>query len=226
MSESSRIVYILEFPSPTDFLSGIQEGDLLEKSLSIAEIPVFSWKIVNKTCLEQVIAELSQICKTDPHYPILHFSGHGNKNGIRLTDGNFISWQDLRKIIQPLADTIDGKLLVCLSTCEGVSAMQMCFDAGKEVFESVVGPKNEVTWADAAIAFSTLYHLFLHKQIPLGEAVSRMNLASGQEEAVFISMSGKLLKAIHTKVVAKRIVDRIRMLPKVNPKPIVLPSRT
>jgi hypothetical protein len=125
--------------------------------------------------------------------PILHFSMHGDTEGLQLTNGDLLSWADLRKTLDPITNAMNGGLLVCLSSCQGAAGCRMAMhhDSDKP-FWQLVGNVQEVVWADAAVAYITFYHSFF-KGVPFEECVARMRTASGDPN--FISFAGSQVKA-------------------------------
>ena len=72
----------------------------------------------------------------------LHITAHGNQQGIKVGE-DFLTWQDLQ---QPLADlnrACGGQLLLCMSSCYGLAALQIAFGADPP-FYAVIGARAEV----------------------------------------------------------------------------------
>ena len=111
--------------------------------------------------------------------PILHFSAHGNQDGIQLTNGKFVTWEVLRNLIVPINRALNGVLLVSLSSCESFSACRMAMTENEDVpFFALVANTGKPKWNDSAVAFVTFYHhIFKGNLIPV--AVNAMKVASG-----------------------------------------------
>lgn len=114
--------------------------------------------------------------------PILHFSAHGNTDGIQLTSGAFLSWADLDLLLKPIHHTFGGGLLICLSSCESWSGMQMAMNDGPErPFWALVSHKGKPTWSDCAIGYIVFYNRFFKDQT-VEASVEAMKAATGDTE--------------------------------------------
>ena len=113
--------------------------------------------------------------------PIIHFSCHGNKEGIGLTSGEFVSWDALKGLLSPINKALEGALVICMSSCSGFSGCEMAMsEDGDLPFYGLIGHTETPVWSDAAVAFVTFYHRFF-KGTPVVEAVKAMRTASGDD---------------------------------------------
>lgn len=172
-------VHIIESPSADDLLDGRTEGRALSEVLDLAKIPYCYNLVTNLETLS--IALDTRLLEAADHFglaPILHLSMHGNKKGVGLTDGRRLLWSDLRTLLAPLTNVMEGELLICMSSCFGSAGCRMARHEGAEPpFGALVGNKESVSWEDAAVAYVTFYHL-LFKDIPVDQCVERMKWAS------------------------------------------------
>ena len=187
-------VYVIESPSDADLLDGRTEGRSLCEALRLAEIPRwYSLVTTSKTFEESIGGRLSEALSQRRLPPIIHLSMHGNNDGIGLTNGDFISWEDLRKLLAPLTNAMNGGLLICMSSCFGSAGCRMAMhEDSDQPFWALVGNKASAVWADAGVAYITFYHLFF-KNFPVEECVNRMRLASGDPN--FDWFPGRAVKA-------------------------------
>lgn len=189
-------VHIVESPSDFDLLDGRTEGRSLCEALRLAEIPGWYSLATSKTTFEEALrGRLDDAWKhfgSSATVPLLHLSAHGSNGGIGLTDGTFISWAELREMLQPLNNAMGGNLLICLSSCFSVSGIRMAmFDGGGHPFFGLVGHPDAAQWADAAVAYTSFYHR-LFKGATIDEAVEAMRVASGDQR--FMWFRGRPLK--------------------------------
>ena len=187
-------VYVIESPSDIDLLDGRTEGRSLCEALKLAEIPHAYTLITTKNALKVSLKErlIETLEKYPNQSPVLHLSMHGNNEGISLTDTAFIKWSELREILAPLTNGMEGGLLICMSSCNGSAGLSMAMHEDKDhPFWALVGNTQTTVWADAAIAYITFYHWFF-KGGTVKECVERMRAASGDEN--FISQYGQSIK--------------------------------
>lgn len=187
-------VHIIESPSSRDLLDGRTEGRALGEALTLAEVPHWYSLAIDKAALRDALGpRLLEAWRTLSKLPILHFSMHGNQDGVELSNGEFLSWHDLRELLLPLNRAMGGGLLICMSSCFGASGCRMAMYSDNEPsFWALVGNTRSVPWADAAVGYVTFYHLFF-KGVGVEKGVEAMRVASGDSN--FIVMSGPSSKA-------------------------------
>lgn len=176
-------VYVIESPSDVDLLDGRSEGRVLCQALKLAGIPHWYSLVTTPKTFELSLQErLVQSLKAHPNMlPILHFSMHGNNEGIQISSGDFLSWTQLRHAIAPINNQMNGSLLISMSSCMGGSGCRMAMHDGKSPnFWALVGNSGEALWSDAAVAYVTFYHLFF-KGVAIEECVAAMRQASGDQ---------------------------------------------
>lgn len=187
-------VYVIESPADTDLLDGRTEGRSLCEALRLANIPHwYSLVTTPKTFEESLGTRLSEALSRLNQPPILHLSMHGNNEGVALTNGEFLTWENLRRSLTPLTNAMAGGLLICMSSCFGGAGCRMAMHEEKDYpFWALVGNSQSALWSDAAVAYITFYHLFF-KGIAVEQCVERMRVASGDNN--FMVFSGQSLKA-------------------------------
>lgn len=177
-------VYIIESPSPADMYHNRFEGDMLKKALSLDKIASTHRIAVNKEAFEAAI-KIGLIDEQMKVYsnliPIIHISAHGSKDGIQLTDGQVITWSELKNLLLPVNRALNGTLMLCMSSCEGFHACRMAMSSEEELpFFAVVGNKGRPAWSDTAVAYAAFYHL-IKKGCYVTDAVKAMREASGDD---------------------------------------------
>ena len=191
---TSGFVYVIESPSDSDLLDGRTEGRSLCEALRLAEIPHwYSLVTTPATFADSIGRRLSEALSRFSQPPIIHLSMHGNNDGVALTNGEFLSWGNLRTSLAPLTNAMNGGLLICMSSCFGSSGCRMAMhEETDQPFWALVGNSGSALWADAGVAYITFYHLFF-KDVPVEQCVERMRLASGDNN--FMVLSGHAVKA-------------------------------
>lgn len=206
MPDSTEIrpaVFIIESPSARDILDERSEGEALCAGLRLAGIHALRYRVYDRDALDEAFRRLALETRTRTHFvpgqqvrttlvvPSFHFSAHGNAEGIALTSGEFLTWEELRSTLLQFArasgtlsdrdDVPFAAIEVVFSACEGLSARKM-FGFGKPFpCVVVVGPTVPVTWPEALTAFLTFYHLTIAKRMKPDDAVFVMNASAGLE---------------------------------------------
>lgn len=181
-------VHVVESPSSRDLLDGRTEGRVLMEALALSQIPATYNLVTDRPTLDTAIGErLQYALGIHQTYPVLHLSLHGSNEGIALTNGCFLYWQQLREILVPINQALGGYLLVCLSSCYGEYGVLMAMHENAPLpFSALVGHPESAEWDDSAIAFMTFYHR-LFKGASASDAVEAMKLASGDSRFSFTS---------------------------------------
>jgi hypothetical protein len=186
-------VFILESPSDEDLLDDRMEGKALSTAFNLASIPHSYNLVTTKKSLTKALSwRLHEAIKLHQKSPILHISMHGNDEGVELTNGEFVTWDELRVELTPLLNNMKGGLLICMSSCYGGSGCRMAMHEEADYpFWALVGNSDAAFWSDAAVAYITFYHLFF-KGVSVEDAVSAMKVASG--DGRFMVFNGDFVK--------------------------------
>lgn len=185
-------VYIVESPNSPDLYHKRFEGETLTKTLSLSQISSSHRLAVKKeafvAALTVGLKEHFEDISTKNLSPLIHISSHGNEEGLELTSGEKITWDELKDLLKPLNKFLKGGLLVCMSSCNGSSGCKMAMKDDDFPFLVIVGSNAKPTWAETNIGFATLYHL-LSKGCNLKDAVSAMRVASDHKNFTLIYSS-------------------------------------
>ena len=173
-NRESHFVHIIESPDSMDLLDGRTEGEVLAKSLRLAGINMCYNLATNYATFLEALQRVYQAAGDFGGVPVLHISAHGDEDGIALTDGTVLSWDDLR----PLCDEMQGSLLIGMSTCQGWEGGRIAMSEDGYPFYALVGNVGDAAWSDSAVAFVALYHR-LFQGAEVEDAVEAMRSASG-----------------------------------------------
>lgn len=174
-------VNIIESPSPQDRAVDRTEGKMLKAALDLVELPYTYSLVGNYSEFMQALGSWN-----DQRVPVIHLSMHGSPEGLVLTDGHFLPWNDLNWKFRLLNMKLQNTLFVCLSSCYGLSGLRMLRETVHGTlqehapFRLLVSNTDSVRWSDAAIGFATFYHLMERGKNP-AEMVSGMRAASGND---------------------------------------------
>jgi hypothetical protein len=214
------VIHILESPKPEELLTSKHEGPALQKALELAGIKSQLHIVVNDTMLRKCVHDLTDAFQNHGPtalIPVLHFSAHGSKEGIQLTDGTTCKWAEFGAIIAPLNKALDGNLVIFMSTCHGYSGLAMARSASDLPFGALIGADDEITWQQALLAFHTVYYHFFHCGSEFEVAVKAMNAALGFDKPRFELAHGEEVRAAFNANVSA-IVKRARELMALKPK--------
>lgn len=188
-------IHIIESPSSDDLLLKRQEGEILSNTLKLMGIKSQYFLAVNKDSLGKALLTIGlSHLDSSPSIPIIHFSVHGGSGGVRLTTGDFLTWNDLEKVLTPINKALNGFLVLCMSSCKGLNAVSMAFKEGGDLpFFVLVANSSDPTWPETLVGFTTFYHL-LGKGVEFDKAVEAAGMASGNQH--FQIMYGATVKKV------------------------------
>ena len=182
MTQHGFFVYVIESPSAPDLYHHRSEADLLRQAINLDLTTCVTRCAISRDAFNAALhVGLFEEMQAFPNLvPILHVSAHGNSEGIRLSNGNTIGWEELRLLLQPINAALQGCLIVCMSCCEGYSGTRMAMftDDQPLPFYAIIGASGSPTWSDTAVAYATFYHL-LAKGHFVDRCVAAMRISSG-----------------------------------------------
>jgi len=149
MNRTIPDVFIIESLTFEDEKSEHFEGKILSNILKLnGKNPIYYY-IRTKKELDEVMDKFE-----DSEYRYLHISCHGSKNSMETTL-DFVSFDELSELIKPC---LDYKRLF-LSACSMVNESLAKKLLSNSKCHSVIGPYEPVLFSDAAIFWSSFYHL-------------------------------------------------------------------
>lgn len=143
-------VFIIESLDPDDEGNGRFEGSIISRILRLhGKEPKYCYVRTR----EQFLKAVKQFGRS--RYRYLHISAHADPEGMCTTNQDEIDYDELADVLVPY---LSGRRLF-LSACSMVHD-----DLAREVIPrsgcySVVGPTEDVLFTDAAIVWSSIYHL-------------------------------------------------------------------
>jgi len=215
-------VFVIESPSAVDLYHRRSEGEIIRQAVELNQIPCIVRTAISLEAFDACLKiGLSDAMKAMPgSIPLLHISAHGDSNGIGLSNGYHMTWNELRSHLRPINEALNGTLIVCMSSCEGYSGTRMAMypTDSKLPYLVLVGCVTKPVWGETAVGFATLYH-----QLARGEhidtAVAAMRTASGNEgfivEHAEVSLKGYLeyIKSVDISLISANLAEIVASEP-------------
>ena len=205
MSELVKMsrVFIIESPSFIDIINNRKEGEALGKTLDLANIKNETFAVSDRKTLnisfERIIKSVEFI-KGELGGIHLHFSMHGSKDGLALSDKSFIEWAEFYGFIKAFNDSIGyiklpsglkiAPTYLIFSVCDGFEARRIKDFGEESPYTGLIGPIQPVEWSDSLLAFSIFYHNTIIKKLGVKIAIQNMNKSVGLDN-VFQADPGK-----------------------------------
>lgn len=188
-------VYIIESPSTIDIIDKNMEGDALGKTLDLAKIENISFEVSDVETLRiayRRIADDVNINKSNWGGIHLHFSMHGNNDGVELTNRTFLDWHTFYHLLKEFNDAIGyinlpsglkiSPTYLAFSVCHGFEARIIKEFGEESPYTGLIGPTKPVAWADSLLAFSIFYHNTILKKTGVLIAIENMNNVLGLKD--------------------------------------------
>jgi hypothetical protein len=147
-------VYVIESLDPDDEGNGRFEGAIIAKILSMHGKNCRYEYVRTRKAFEAAAKRFGR-----SRFRYLHVSSHGDPEGMCTTNQDEIDFYELGQILRPHLD--DRRLFV--SACELVHQDLASAVIPSSGCYSVIGPNEKIRFTDAAVLWSSLYHLmFTH----------------------------------------------------------------
>jgi len=186
--EGGYFANVIESPSPADLAVGRSEGKMLTSALELIGLPHRYSLVQNYSEFMDALGRQTTEGSTEfSRLPVIHLSMHGSPDGLALTDGKFLSWADLNWKFRMINRKVQQLLIVCLSSCYGLSGLRMIRgETAHDILEHeppfrlLVSNTTAVPWSDAAIAFAAFYH-HLERGSDFFGIINAVRVASGND---------------------------------------------
>ncbi|MEX1039319.1 MAG: hypothetical protein WDZ51_01730 [Pirellulaceae bacterium] len=185
MSQQNNIhVLIIDSPSPEESAIGLNEGSTLVAHLENAGIEHVYCQAKNREEFRNAVAHRKfQQQHGFQVTQILHLSCHGNRDGISLSEGSFLTWEQLASELRPLHEVCPNGLGVCLTSCFGAYGIKMAevLSPIQVPFTWLIGTRRPLRVLDVCVAFPVLYNCYLRGDSPKNSIALLQQICSDDE---------------------------------------------
>ncbi len=161
-------IFIIESPNPNDLLESINERSSLENMCKMFGHQSASFTTYSKDDVFKIINYISKINLEQEDILCLHFSCHGNNDGIGI-GADFIDWKDFIRILSPIFINrkIGKKTFIIISACGAneQSLTKKVNDFSDDLKKKLNLPyyffvynQDKVEWRDSLMCWAILYH--------------------------------------------------------------------
>lgn len=116
-------------------------------------------------------------------------SCHGNDEGLAFSNGDFLTWDQLVKVLKRFSDDLEVRPVLCVSCCQGYALREKFKALKRAPFCCLIGSVDEPSWSQTLVGFSTLYYQMGEGVNPL-EAVKAVRAASMHDEFKVVADGG------------------------------------
>jgi hypothetical protein len=152
-----------------------------------AEDPSFLVNVHSKQELLDVLSDIAARC-TDDLKPLLHFDIHGSPSGFYLSNGDDVSWEDIKELIREINIACKNSLYISLATCYGGYLLNIYEYTKPCPFYGYIGPLDEMGGRDLEDGFSAFYaELIDTRNFQAALNALNANIPGGASGFVFIN---------------------------------------
>ncbi|MEZ0574512.1 hypothetical protein [Halodesulfovibrio aestuarii] len=177
-------VYVVDSQSPMDLCNGRSIATGLRDALTSIRIPCEYFLALNKEmftyalgqALEELVLRKKLQGGVNP-YPIIHLSMHGNKTGIGLTSGEYVSWSELQKLLEPFKKLLGEAPVLCMGSCEGMHAADWG-GLSANSYKCIIGNAEKVLQSDLTTGYLAFYNGVFYHTTDAEKLISVMRQAS------------------------------------------------
>ncbi len=177
-------------------------------------------KIETKKEFVSVCNRLGNHIKKGKVFIILHIESHGSEEGIHLSNGEIVSWEELFNETRKLNLLLKNSLIINLAMCYGVSLIAKINPIERAPFRAIIGTTDKISWGKLLEGFEEFYNNFFFT-FNGEESVMKVNeILSSNEGRFFYFKSEHFIDGFIDRdrdpEFTKRLVNKYAILEKVN----------
>lgn len=192
-------IYIIESLQLNDKLTGMElHNDLLNRLACIRkDFQSILYSPKNKNEWRQVFANILDDCQRNGNAPIIHFEVHGSeqKDGLVLTSGDLVEWEELYQELFPINKAIKNELFVTWAVCHGNFFMSSAYLNRPAAFRGMVGSFETIYETDLQLRFYEFYEE-LFRSLDLNKAYEALAKANPDMPNSFRCYSAEMIFAM------------------------------
>jgi hypothetical protein len=191
-------LWVIESLPECDLKTGknLVEGKLEEVKRTNPELLLAFEQPETMQELIQLLEKIHDEVQTEGLYPIIHFECHGCQDGLCMANNEFVTWDELRKILIDINQACKLNLMIVLAACNGAHLIKVATKMDRAPFWAIIGPEVEVTAGDIEKDFGEFYKIFFDK-LDGDAAVDAINqgVARPDRKYHFLSVTGIFIRA-------------------------------
>ncbi len=206
-------IYVIESLRTKDTKTGEElHRDLLQWKVYSSDVIQAELLIVNsKLDFFESIQKISSVTRIDK-YPIIHFEMHGSKEGLQLSNNDFVKWNELYKQLIEINTLSGNNLFITLAVCSGAYLMKLIKPFNPSPFWGIIGSFDILYSGDISIKYQAFYDTLL-EGFDLDKAFNRLKLVESgipsdyriiRSNQTFINVYSKYLKTQFTPEIIKK----------------------
>lgn len=185
-------VHLVESPTTAQLFHASAPGQRLNEVLGLAGIK--TWYRAASDLASFDLGLRKDVTRAIRHHdalPLFHLGLQVDRNGAELTDGTFLTLEELSQRITLLNQALEGRLIVCIPGCSGTAAARMATaDEQHPPYYAIVGSHDHVAPGKAVLGYAAFYNRLLNGA-SLDTAMDALSAASGTM-SFYVQYSGEV----------------------------------
>jgi len=176
-------VAIIESLPAKDLQTGQELFDSVLAPASISD-PGFVSELYRVSSAKEFLGALESIRRSAARFhrsPIVAIETHGDKEGITLSDGDFVAWADIASILTSINTLSRMNLLVVAAMCHGWHMASLLRPVQRAPAFGIVGTQETVSAGDLLEAMQRFYRVLVGPARDLRKALDEANLGVSYE---------------------------------------------
>lgn len=166
--------------------------------------------IENKQELIGLLNEIKSDIKRKREIPLLHIEAHGNKDGLELTNGEFLSWQELKLYLIAINIETRFNLFIVLAMCNGAYFLDALKIDDRSPCVGMLAPIKPVYPTPLLSTFINFYKK-LFKTADIFKSAIHINQENNPEESVYFCTSAyhhceEVMKKLKENTLSKKAI--------------------
>ena len=135
----------------------------LQYAPAVMQGPVTLHHVATSAELRALLSRLADHAERDDLWPLIHIESHGDTDGIRLANGDYVRWPDLQPMLLRLNKATRNHLFTVMAACSGFHGIKAMLSATENVasLRLLVGPAEETTSGNLEDAMQFFYGALL-----------------------------------------------------------------
>ncbi len=157
-------IYVIESLRPNDLLTGTELfNDIILRRLSQKGMEANSalFNVTSKHEFFECMEKIQQAAIFELANPMVHLEMHGNENGLQVSSGENISWEELQYVLLQINGICGNNLFISMATCKGGYIHKAINPSLWTPFWGHVGPLEEVSGLEILANYTSFYNEFL-----------------------------------------------------------------
>lgn len=164
--------------------TSLHEETIKYKKFIESNLSSYLYVVKNKHEFFNILNEIKNKIATDKFFPILHLEMHGFEDGVQLSSGEIVKWNELMPIFCEVNELLSNLLLIMLGLCKGASIISYIDPSKRAPFRAIIGATRDLDEIELLIGCETFYDNYFFS-FDLVKSLELMNHEIDEQKPTF-----------------------------------------